>query len=148
MSSTRRPIAGGVVPRAIELDLDVEPTVVLHSPDLVTRAVANLIDNARAWGADGETIKITLRDGLLTVRDHGPGFAADDVERVFDRFYRSDWARRLPGSGLGLAIVKQAAEAHGGFAAADNAPDGGAILRVSFGPTVPSTPDVASAGRP
>lgn len=132
---------------AIELDLDVEPTVILGSPDLVIRAVTNLIDNARTWGADGETIKITLRDGLLTVRDHGPGFAADDVERVFDRFYRSDQARRLPGSGLGLAIVKQAAEAHGGFATADNAPDGGAILRVSFGPMVPGTRDVAQAER-
>ena len=39
----------------------------------------------------------------------------------------------MPGSGLGLAIVKQAAEAHGGFAVAANAPDGGAVLRVSFG---------------
>jgi two-component system sensor histidine kinase MprB len=52
---------------------------------------------------------------------------------VFDRFYRADDARRLPGSGLGLAIVKQAAEAHGGYAAASNAPDGGAVLQVSFG---------------
>ena len=123
---------------AIELDLDVEPTVVLHSPELVSRSVTNLIDNARTWGGDGETIEITLRDGLLTVRDHGPGFAEDDLDRVFDRFYRPDHARRLPGSGLGLAIVKQAAEAHGGSATAVNAPDGGAILRVSFGPAVAS----------
>jgi two-component system, OmpR family, sensor histidine kinase MprB len=123
---------------AIDFDLDLEPTVVLHSPELVSRAVTNLIDNARTWGSDGETIEITLRDGLLTVRDHGPGFVEDDLERVFDRFYRTDHARRLPGSGLGLAIVKQAAEAHGGSATAVNAPDGGAILRVSFGPAVAS----------
>ena len=65
------------------------------------------------------------------------GFAEDDLTRVFDRFYRADDARRLPGSGLGLAIVKQAAEACGGFATAANAPDGGAVLRVFFGPAVP-----------
>lgn len=55
---------------------------------------------------------------------------------MFDRFYRSENARRLPGSGLGLAIVKQSAEARGGFATATNAPDGGALLQVSFGPLV------------
>jgi hypothetical protein len=47
---------------------------------------------------------------------------------------RAEQARGLPGSGLGLAIVRQAAEAHGGYARAENAPDGGALLRVSFGP--------------
>jgi two-component system sensor histidine kinase MprB len=53
---------------------------------------------------------------------------------VFERFYRADQARKLPGSGLGLAIVRQAAEAHDGYARAANAPGGGALLEVSFGP--------------
>jgi two-component system sensor histidine kinase MprB len=53
---------------------------------------------------------------------------------VFDRFHRAKTARSKPGSGLGLAIVRQAAEAHDGFVEASNAPDGGAILRVGFGP--------------
>jgi two-component system sensor histidine kinase MprB len=52
---------------------------------------------------------------------------------VPERFYRAGDARKLPGSGLGLAIVRQAAEACGGFAEAQNAPGGGALLRVSFG---------------
>ena len=51
---------------------------------------------------------------------------------MFDRFYRADRARKLPGSGLGLAIVRQAAEACGGYAEAENAPGGGALLRVGF----------------
>ena len=71
---------------------------------------------------------------MLTVRDHGPGFEESDLPFVFDRFYRAQNARRLPGSGLGLAIVRQAAEASSGFAEAANAPGGGALLRVSFGP--------------
>jgi signal transduction histidine kinase len=56
-----------------------------------------------------------------------------DLPFGFDRFYRAQDARKLPGSGLGLAIVRQAAEACGGFTEANNAPGGGALLRVAFG---------------
>ena len=70
------------------------------------------------------------------MRDHGPGFEEADLPFVFDRFYRAENARSLPGSGLGLAIVRQAAEACGGFAEAQNAPGGGALLRVGFGAPV------------
>ena len=79
---------------------------------------------------------MTLHRGTLTVRDHGPGFNEEDLPFVFDRFHRAKEARSKLGSGLGLAIVRQAAEAHGGFAEAANAPDGGAVLRVGFGPTL------------
>jgi two-component system sensor histidine kinase MprB len=77
-------------------------------------------------------VEIDLAAGRLTVRDHGPGFQDGDIPHVFDRFYRAGNARSLPGSGLGLAIVRQAAEAHGGEVEAANAPDGGAVVRVSF----------------
>ena len=70
------------------------------------------------------------------MRDHGPGFDEADLPHVFDRFYRADSARGMPGSGLGLAIVRQAAEAHGGSATAANAAGGGAVVTVSFGPSV------------
>jgi two-component system, OmpR family, sensor histidine kinase MprB len=117
----------------LEISLELEPTVIVNAPDRVTRAVSNVIDNARKWSPPNGRIEVLLRDGLLSVRDHGPGFHEQDLQRVFDRFYRAEEARRMPGSGLGLAIVKQAAEAHGGFAEAANAPDGGAVLRISFG---------------
>ena len=68
----------------------------------------------------------------LTVRDHGPGIAEDDLPHIFDRFYRATSARSMPGSGLGLAIVKQVAEAHGGTITADR-PGGGTIMRLTFG---------------
>ena len=74
--------------------------------------------------------------GTLAIRDQGPGFDPGDLPHVFDRFYRADSARGMPGSGLGLAIVRQAAEAHGGSVEAANAPGGGALVRVSFGPSV------------
>ncbi|HEX5617676.1 MAG TPA: HAMP domain-containing sensor histidine kinase, partial [Solirubrobacteraceae bacterium] len=118
----------------VAFHLDVAPTVVRGEPDRVNRAVSNLLDNAIKWSPERGQIDVTLRDGTLTVRDHGPGFDATDLPHVFERFYRSAEARGRPGSGLGLAIVRQAAEAHGGFVEAANAPGGGAIVRVRFAP--------------
>jgi two-component system sensor histidine kinase MprB len=114
-------------------DLDLEPTVVRGDSEAIGRAVTNLIDNARKWSPEGSAVEVELRAGELRVRDHGPGFHENDLPRVFERFYRAENARRMPGSGLGLAIVRQAAEAHHGYAIAENAPGGGALLRVNFG---------------
>ena len=130
----------------VVFESDLEPTVISNNADRVTRAVTNVIDNARKWSPPDGTVEIALRDGILTVRDHGPGFGAEDLAHVFERFYRSEDARRMPGSGLGLAIVKQAAEAHGGFATVTNAPDGGAIVRVAFGTLKADGPDPAAPG--
>jgi two-component system sensor histidine kinase MprB len=134
----------------VEFTLDAEPTVVAGMPGRIHRAVANLLDNALKWSPDGARVEVTLREGVLAVRDRGPGFAERDVPHVFERFYRADSARGLPGSGLGLAIVRQAAEAHGGSAEAANAPGGGALLRVSFGAwqRVGNPPVVARDARP
>ena len=122
--------------RAPQLSFEVrlEPTLVQGEGDRIGRAVSNLLDNAVKYGADGRAIEIDLHAGTVTVRDHGPGFHEHELSFVFDRFHRAKDARSKPGSGLGLAIVRQTAEAHGGFVEAANAPDGGAILRISFGP--------------
>ena len=117
---------------------DMAPTVVRGEPDRITRAVTNLVGNAVKWSPDGGTVEVGLADGVLSVRDHGPGFNAEDLPHVFERFYRAAEARSTPGSGLGLAIVAQAAEAHGGFAEAANADGGGALLRVGFGEPLPT----------
>ena len=73
-----------------------------------------------------------LADGELTVRDHGPGIAAEDVPHVFERFYRATSARGMPGSGLGLAIVKQVAESHGGTIEVEAPEGGGTLMRLSI----------------
>jgi two-component system sensor histidine kinase MprB len=117
----------------VSFRVEVEPTVVRGEPQRIQRAVANLVDNAVKWSPTGGSVELELKGGELSVRDHGPGFADADIPHVFERFFRAEAARGLPGSGLGLAIVRQAAEAHGGFAIAANAPGGGALLRVSFG---------------
>ena len=87
-------------------------------------------------GPAGATVEVELAGGVLTVRDQGPGFHDEDLPFVFDRFHRAADARSKPGSGLGLAIVRETAEAHGGFVEAANAPGGGAIVRIGFGPTL------------
>jgi two-component system sensor histidine kinase MprB len=112
----------------------LEPTLIRGEGDRIARAVANLLDNAVKWSPAQGTIEVELADGLLTVRDHGPGFHEEDLPFIFDRFHRARDARSKPGSGLGLAIVRQAADAHGGFVQALNAPDGGALMRINFGP--------------
>jgi two-component system, OmpR family, sensor histidine kinase MprB len=122
--------------RAPELTVEasIEPTLVHGEGDRIARAVTNVLDNARKWSPPGGVIEVELHGGTLSVRDHGPGFHEEDLPFVFDRFHRARDARGKPGSGLGLAIVRQAAEAHGGFAEADNAPGGGAKLLLGFGP--------------
>jgi two-component system sensor histidine kinase MprB len=120
----------------LRFELDLEPTLVRGQGERIVRAVSNLLENAHKWSPEGGLVEIGLHEGVLSVRDHGPGFDETDLPFVFDRFYRADRARKLPGSGLGLAIVRQAAEACGGYAEAANAPGGGALLRVSFGAPV------------
>jgi two-component system sensor histidine kinase MprB len=120
----------------LTVELTLEPTLVRGEGDRIARAVANLLDNAAKYGQSGGVIEVDLHGGTLTVRDHGPGFHEEDLPFVFDRFHRARDARSQPGSGLGLAIVRQAAEAHGGFVQAANAPGGGALLRIGFGPTL------------
>ena len=83
-------------------------------------------------GAHSKPVDVSVdRSGpwaVVAVRDHGPGFPPEALDRVFERFYRADPARSGPGSGLGLAITRAVAGLHGGGVAARNAPDGGAVV--------------------
>jgi two-component system sensor histidine kinase MprB len=117
---------------ATQFALNADACIVSGSRARLARAVGNLLDNAVKWSPPGQPVEISVDAGEVTVRDHGPGIAEDDLPHVFDRFYRARAARGLPGSGLGLAIVKQVAEAHGGSVVAESAPAGGARLRLAL----------------
>jgi two-component system sensor histidine kinase MprB len=112
----------------------LSPAQVSADPVLLERAISNLIDNAVKWSPSGGPVEITVRGGEVTVTDHGPGIAEEDMPRIFDRFYRAATARSKPGAGLGLAIVREAATAHGGTATVENAPTG-----ARFRLTLPAT---------
>jgi two-component system sensor histidine kinase MprB len=104
---------------------DLHESTVHGDAASIERAIANLLDNAAKWSPPGGEVEVHVSDGELTVRDHGPGIAEEDLPYVFDRFYRATSARHMPGSGLGLAIVRQVAEAHGGTVSAERAEGGG-----------------------
>lgn len=121
-------------------ETELEPTYVNAAPGPLTRAVANLVDNAVKWSGESKSVEVTVRDGTVTVRDHGPGVDPADLGHIFDRFYRAPAARTLPGSGLGLAIVRQVAEAYGGTVTAEPASGGGALFTLSL-PALEETVD-------
>jgi two-component system sensor histidine kinase MprB len=110
---------------AVTFTTNLEESTVHGVPSTIERAVANLLDNAAKWSPQGAAVEVAVRDGEVSVRDHGPGIEEEDLPYVFDRFYRSRSARGRPGSGLGLAIVRQVAVAHGGEVVAEPADGGG-----------------------
>jgi two-component system sensor histidine kinase MprB len=117
---------------------DLRPCVVSGNAERLRVAIRNLLDNAAKFGPTDGPVEVSLADSELTVRDHGPGIAPEDLERVFDRFYRVTADRSVPGSGLGLAIVRQIAHAHGGTITADSPPSGnGTVLCLSLPAAIP-----------
>ncbi|MET8981283.1 HAMP domain-containing sensor histidine kinase [Streptomyces sp. NPDC004539] len=114
----------------------LEPWYTRAEPAALERAVVNILDNAVKFSPEAGTIEVTLADGTLTVRDHGPGIAEDELPHVFDRFWRSPSARALPGSGLGLSIVARTVQQAGGDVTLTRADGGGTVATV----TLPGAP--------
>jgi two-component system, OmpR family, sensor histidine kinase MprB len=111
---------------------DLAPCSLQGVPDRLGRAVNNVLDNAARFSPAGGVVEVMLRDGTLSVRDHGPGVADEELALLFERFYRGPTTRERQGSGLGLAIVRQVVESHGGTVEAANADGGGLVLRLTF----------------
>ena len=107
---------------------------VLGDANALARLIWILFENAVTHGADpvAATIDRHGESVRLRVSDEGPGFPADDLDRVFERFYRADPARSPAGSGLGLAIAYDIVEAHSGTIEAANRSEGGAEVTVTF----------------
>jgi signal transduction histidine kinase len=102
--------------------------------DRVLQVASNLVENAlRETPRDG-SVTVRVEPGRLIVSDTGPGLAAGDVARAFDRFFLYDkYGKERPvGSGLGLAIVKQLAVAMGGDVTVESEPGAGAIFVVTL----------------
>ena len=113
----------------VHFNVTASPTSINGVKVRVARAITNLLDNAAKYSPAGATVDVMVANGEISVRDHGPGIAAEDATRVFDRFWRSNDARQLPGSGLGLSIVKDVAESHGGSVTLERPIDGGGGAR-------------------
>lgn len=105
----------------IELTVDApHPVDAVADPDRLRQVLGNLLSNAVRYTDSGGTVSVHVfaagADAVLTVRDTGVGMSADDVRRVFDRFWRADPARQRAtgGTGLGLTIAHQIVTDHGG----------------------------------
>jgi signal transduction histidine kinase len=111
----------------------------------------NLVSNAIKFTPEGGAIEVsatgTADGALLEVSDTGVGLGPDEIDRVFERFFRSNRAvaGQIPGTGLGLFISKAIAEAHGGRISASQRPGGGTIFRIEL-PTEAEAPEAAPSG--
>ncbi|MFF7448177.1 MULTISPECIES: ATP-binding protein [unclassified Streptomyces] len=123
----------------LTIDADLQPWYVRAEPAALERAVVNVLDNAVKFSPEGAAVEVRLAGGVLTVRDHGPGVAEDELPYVFDRFWRSPSARALPGSGLGLSIVARTVEQAGGTVTLTRADGGGTVATVRL-PGAPTPP--------
>jgi len=124
--------------RHIDLSLEREGDVPVRGDRDALRTLArNLVDNAVRYTPSGGSVRVLCHaeaaGAKLEVIDTGPGIAAADRARVFDRFYRRANANET-GTGLGLAIVKAIAARHGAQIVLDDAPSGGLHVTVSFPP--------------
>jgi heavy metal sensor kinase len=117
-----------------EVDCQARGTIEVD-PDRIAQVLRNLVSNAvRHCGPEG-TVRVSVSSGdggaRFAVSDDGPGIPPDQLERIFDRFYRTDEGRGRAegGSGLGLAIARAIVEAHGGRISAESTPGEGATIR-------------------
>jgi two-component system phosphate regulon sensor histidine kinase PhoR len=122
--------------QALELSLDGVLPGVAGDPDYLERAVGNLVDNAIKYTPEGGRIRISARaeeaSVAIEVKDTGIGIPAEDLRRVFERFYRVDKSRsrEMGGTGLGLSIVKHVVQVHGGTVDVESAVGKGTTFRV------------------
>ena len=123
------------------IDIQLHPCLVHVDPAAVDHAVSNLVDNAVKWTPSDAAVRVVVESGQVSVTDHGPGIADEDLPRIFERFYRAPAARGMPGAGLGLAIVAGVAHANNGTVAVQTGPHG-STFTLAF-PPLPSTVEVS-----
>jgi signal transduction histidine kinase len=111
----------------IRMQLDAEMPLVMVDPGEITQAVTHLVVNALNYTPEGGEIALTTyqqaQQAVFKIEDNGIGISVEDVEHIFERFYRADKARSAEtgGSGIGLAITKKIIETHGGRIWVDSA---------------------------
>jgi len=126
---------------ALEVTEPAEPLMVLGDRDELIRLFENLIENGLKYGASGKRVDIALApvatgdgkgEARVSVRDYGPGIAAEHLPRLTERFYRVDVgeSRAQGGTGLGLALVKHILNRHQGRLSIESREGEGAIFTV------------------
>ncbi|HEU5384005.1 MAG TPA: ATP-binding protein [Ktedonobacteraceae bacterium] len=123
--------------REVKLDLPAEAPPVELDYLMMDQVLTNLLENALRYTPAGSPIEVTLltsaTEVMLSVSDHGPGIPQNDLERIFDKFYRvMGQTRQTSGTGVGLSVCRGLVEAHGGRIWAENRRSGGAVFRFTL----------------
>jgi len=122
--------------RQVKVEIPAKLPLVPLDFVLFSRVLVNVIDNALKYSSPEKPIEIKARASNqtleITVADRGEGIPVDDLERIFDKFYRVQRPDNVSGTGLGLSISKGIVEAHGGSIKAENRRGGGAIFTVQL----------------
>jgi signal transduction histidine kinase len=111
---------------SLELDIAAPLATIEVDPGRMTQVLTNILDNALRHTPKGGKIILSAKDVVdqvqMAVQDSGPGLKAEDLDRIFNRFYRTDASRQREdgGSGLGLAIAKSIVQVHGGQVSAES----------------------------
>jgi two-component system phosphate regulon sensor histidine kinase PhoR len=130
--------------KEIDLIIEIESAPPISGdPNQLRSAISNLVDNALKYTPQGETVRLSLsrtNDKVqLLVSDRGSGIPATELNRIFDKFYRSQNTQNEPGIGLGLALVRSIAKAHGGDVWAESdGPGKGSAFYLQFPLTITS----------
>ncbi|GHE09218.1 sensor histidine kinase [Klenkia taihuensis] len=129
----------GAAERQISVDLPRAPWPLPPVPgdaDLLSLAVANLLDNALKYTPPGGRVEVRAREAagevLVEVADTGQGIPPDELPQVWEEMYRSPSARAVPGSGLGLPLVRAVVQRHGGSVHADSRVGSGTLVRLAL----------------
>jgi signal transduction histidine kinase len=123
---------------AVELQVDPDLPDISADPGRMVQVVSNLVDNALLYTPEGGNIWMSARRAgecvEIRVQDSGPGIAENELQLVFERFYRSDPSRQrnAAGSGLGLAIAKSIVEKHNGRIWAESKPGDGTTIVIQL----------------
>ncbi|WP_369724712.1 ATP-binding protein [Bradyrhizobium sp. LLZ17] len=131
-------VVGAIAPFAIAQRKDIAlrgsdtPVMILGNCEMLQRAIYNLAENAVKFTAQNTSVDVVVSDdGVVRVRDCGPGVAEGERELIFQRFWRRD-RQRSDGAGLGLSIVRAVADDHAATVAVENLPTGGAEFTLRF----------------
>ena len=145
-------VAGGAAQGDAETDARALPLWADADEGRLKQVLRNVLANAIRFAPEGSEITLDWRQGAaqmlqITVRDHGPGIPADELESVFEAFVQSSRTKDgSGGTGLGLAICRKIMAAHFGHISARNPPDGGALFEISLPAAVPPAPAPVHAG--
>lgn len=117
--------------KSLDLVIDLEAVTITGNENLLSQVWINLLDNAIKFTPNAGQIRITLsHDKILTIQDTGIGISQEDLNRIFEKFYKSDQSRSAEGNGLGLSIVSKIIELHDGNISIHSEENNGTIITI------------------